>query len=216
MKLADFKNLDMDINNIGSWPLVVKMIAIGLVCAALLLAAYLYDVRPGLEVLEAGQNKEKELRATYEAKQAKAAKLAQYQEQIKEIERSFGMLLRQLPSKTEVADLLVEVSTAGITSGLKFELFQPQKEEMREFYAEAPIKIRVSGVYHVFGDFVSKVADLPRIVTLHDFSLAAKGAGKDSPGNLIMDTTAKTYRYLDEDEVAAQKAAQHKAKAKTR
>jgi type IV pilus assembly protein PilO len=212
MNLSDFQNLDLDINNIGTWPLPVKIVAIALVSIAMLVGAYIYDVKPQLETLSAAEGKEKELKSTYKVKQAKAAKLGLYEEQIKEIERSFGVLLRQLPSKTEVAKLLVEVSTAGITSGLEFELFQPQKEVPLEFYAESPITVRVKGSYHEFGNFVSRVADLPRIVTLHDFTLST--AGKEGNDTLMLDTTAKTYRYLDEEEIAALDA--QKAKKKSR
>ncbi len=130
----------------------------------------------------------------FSTKAKKAANLDKYKKQMKEMEQSLGAMLRQLPSKTEVAELLVDVSQTGLASGLEFELFKPEPERPLEFYAELPIKLRVKGTYHEFGDFVSGVAALPRIVTLHDFSIQPKG------DELTMEATAKTYRYLEEGE----------------
>jgi type IV pilus assembly protein PilO len=144
--------------------------------------------------------KESELRQTFEVKAKKAANLAAYEQQLSEMKESFGAMLRQLPNKTEVADLLVDISQTGLASGLEFELFKPQAEVPKEFYAELPISIRVKGTYHEFGNFVSGVAALPRIVTVHDINIEPD---KDQDGELTMDILAKTYRYMDDDEQQA-------------
>ncbi|WP_457664871.1 type 4a pilus biogenesis protein PilO [Thiolapillus sp.] len=137
---------------------------------------------------------EKDLRAELERKQAKAVNLAAYKEQLKEMQESFGVMLRQLPDKNDIAGLLVDVSQTGLAAGLEFELFQPMPEIKRDFYAEKPIKIRVKGDYHEFGEFVSGLAALPLIVTVHDVRISRKKEG----GQLVMEATAKTYRYLEE------------------
>ncbi len=205
---ADLKGLNaLDPNNIGSWPLVIRIILIAIVCVAVLVAGYFVVIKPQLDQLDAEKSKEVRLKADFEAKYAKAAKLNAYKEQMAEIERTFGALLRQLPSKTEVADLLSEVSAAGAINGLNFQRFQPESEKPLEFYAELPIQLEVLGEYHQFGRFVSDVAQLPRIVTLHDFSI---GELPGSEMGFIMEAQAKTYRYLDEDEVA--KSGKPKAK----
>lgn len=200
LDLSQFKNLD--INNIGSWPAVVKAVVILLVCAGVLFAGYWFDTKDQLVVLEQSREKENKLKSEFEVKQGKAANLLAYREQMVEIEETFGTMLRQLPSRTEVADLLVDISQTGLASGLEFDLFKPAKDNPQEFYAELPIQIKVNGTYHSFGDFVSGIAALPRIVTLHDMNIASAGDKDAKPGRLIMQTTAKTYRYLDEDEIA--------------
>ena len=139
-----------------------------------------------------------------EVKLAKAVNLDLYKQQLKDIERSFGALLRQLPGKTEVPNLLVDISQTGLSAGLEEKLFQPQGEQKKDFYAELPIKIRLTGSYHQFGQFVSGIAALPRIVTLHDIEI--KSESKDAYDQLSLELTAKTYRYLDEDEIAAGEA----------
>jgi type IV pilus assembly protein PilO len=141
------------------------------------------------------QREEADLRQEFESKQAKAANLENYKKQLALMEESFGAMRRQLPDSTEVADLLVDVSQTGLAAGLEFELFQPQAEVPKDFYAELPIKIRVIGNYHEFGEFVSGLAALPRIVTIHDVQIQPR---PNSPGDLIMEATARTYRYLDE------------------
>ena len=153
-----------------------------------------------MEQLEQVRAKEPTLKSEFEKKQAKASNLDAYKKQMQEMEESFGAMLRQLPSKTEVDDLLIDVSQTGLSSGIEFELFKPQSEKRIEFYAELPIQISMLGTYHQFGKFVSGVAALPRIVTLHDINLSSS---KD--GRLKMDVTAKTYRYLDENELASAK-----------
>ncbi len=199
MNLADFKQQfsDLDFSDVGSWPMLVKIVAVILVCLGVLGAGFWFDTRTQLEDLKAAQNKEQELRTAFEAKQHKAANLQPYRDQMEEMKRSFGTMLRQLPSRTEIAELLVDVSQTGLANGLEFELFKPQAESPAEFYAELPIKIKVAGDYHEFGNFASGVAVLPRIVTLHDITIMP---AKDNEGssNLIMEATAKTYRYLEE------------------
>ncbi len=204
MNLSDLNNLNLDPNNIGSWPLAARVIVIVLLCFALLFAGYYLDTSDQLLELETARAKESSLKQEFETKQAKAANLGAYQEQMKEMQRSFGALLQQLPGKTEVAGLLVDISRVGILSGLEFELFKPEAEKPKEFYAELPIKIRVKGNYHQFGNFASGTAALPRIVTLHNLSISSKGK-KDGDGRMIMEATAKTYRYLEKDNTANKK-----------
>ena len=212
-------DFDLDFNNAGNWPLPVKGLAILLVAAAVGFAGYWFDTKDQLDVLDRAVAQEKDLRSQFETKQAVAANLNAYRKQMKEMEKSFGALLLQLPSKTEVAELLVDVSREGLKAGLEFELFKPGAEKVKEFYAEYPINIRVIGTYHQFGNFASGVASLPRIVTLHNFSMKLKNKKKSkssSPGKeatLEMDAIANTYRYLDQDEIDARNRNQ---KAKNR
>ena len=191
---------DLDFSAIGTLPMAIKAALIAIVCVAVLTAGYFLHVNKQLEKLDRTRNKESSLKRDFETKQAKAANLDAYKQQMKDMEASFGTMLRQLPSKTEVDDLLVDISQTGLSSGIEFELFKPQSEKQIEFYAELPIQISMLGDYHQFGRFVSGIAALPRIVTLHNIKL--KG---EKDGILKMDLTAKTYRYLDEDELAAAK-----------
>lgn len=193
---------DLDINNIGAWPTPVKAIIILLICIATLAAGYFLDIKNQQNGLERAEKKEITLKQDFEQKQAKATNLAAYQQQMKEMEESFGAMLRQLPSKTEVEHLLVDISQTGLASGIEFKLFKPQKENFTEFYAELPIQISMTGSYHQFGSFVSGVAALPRIVTLHNIVIAG---GKVQGSSLTMNLTAKTYRYLDDGEVSQQR-----------
>ncbi|TLY80186.1 MAG: pilus assembly protein PilO [Gammaproteobacteria bacterium] len=193
----------------GRWPLPVRAGAVALAFVVLTLALVYFFVwdeqRPELQRHEA---EEQQLREQFRAKHAKAVNLEVYKQQLKDIERSFGALLRQLPGKTEVPNLLVDISQTGLAAGLEEKLFQPQGEQKRDFYAELPIKIRLSGSYHQFGEFVSGIAALPRIVTLHDIEI--KPEGKDAYDQLSLELTAKTYRYLDEGEIAAGEADKRK------
>lgn len=198
MNLADLNNLDLDPNNIGSWPVAARAIVVALLCTAILFAGYYFDTSDQLLELDKAGAKENTLKQEFETKQAKAANLDAYKEQMQEMKRSFGALLQQLPGKTEVAALLVDISRVGIISGLEFELFKPEAEAPKEFYAELPIKIRVKGTYHQFGNFVSGTAALSRIVTLHDIAIS-NSKKKDGDGRMTMVATAKTYRYLDEE-----------------
>ncbi len=186
---------ELDLSNIGEWPGVIKAILILILMGGVGAAWYFLDIEDQYKQLQRVENTEKDLRLDFETKQAKAANLDAYRAQLAEMEESFGAMLRQLPNRTEVADLLVDVSQTGLASGLEFELFQPQPEVPRDFYAELPIKIRVIGNYHEFGEFVSGLAALPRIVTIHDVQIKPRGKGNSG---LVMEATARTYRYLDE------------------
>jgi type IV pilus assembly protein PilO len=192
---------ELDFSNIGVWPTPVKAALVLIVCVVVGVAGYYLDIEGQLKRLENIERKETELRQDFEVKQAKAANLEAYRKQLEEMKRSFGTMLRQLPNKTEVADLLVDVSQTGLASGLEFELFKPQSEAPREFYAELPIQIKVTGEYHEFGNFISGLAALPRIVTIHDVKISQQSKKQDEFGSrLVLEATAKTYRYLDEEE----------------
>lgn len=210
MNLSDLNDLNLDPNNIGSWPVAARAIVILLLCAALLFAGYYLDTSDQLLELETAENKENTLKKEFETKQAKAINLEAYKAQMLEMQRSFGALLQQLPGKTEVAELLVDISRIGIISGLEFELFKPEAEIPKEFYAELPIQIRVKGNYHQFGNFASATAALSRIVTLHDLNLTSSKKGGD--GRMTMEATAKTYRYLDKEESASKKQRSRRGK----
>ena len=193
--LSELNNIDF--NDVARWPMPLKVVAIILLCAMVLGAGIWFDTRNQLDMLEKASRKESTLKKEFENKQGKAANLDAYKAQMDEMKKSFGTMLRQLPGETEVEALLVDISQTGLANGLEFELFKPGKEKPAEFYAELPIQIRVDGSYHDFGRFVSDVAALPRIVTLQDFSIKPikdKGSGK-----LVMEATARTYRYLDEE-----------------
>ena len=193
----------------GRWPLPFRVGAIGVWFVLLTLAlSYMFvwqNQRPELQRREA---EEQDLRGQFQTKHAKAVNLEAYKQQLADIERSFGALLRQLPGKTEVPNLLVDISQTGLAAGLQEKLFTPAPEEKKDFYAELPIKIRLSGSYHQFGEFVSGIAALPRIVTLHNIEI--KPDSKDSYDQLTLDVTAKTYRYLDEEEIASAEAEKRK------
>ena len=191
----------LDLNDIGRWPFPYRAAAVALVAVIATLAGlYLFVYEEKLPVLEKAEAQEQELRAIFEEKQRKAANFDAYQDQLAEIERSFGTMLQQLPGKTEIPNLLVDISQTGLGAGLEEKLFQPMSELRKEFYAEKPIKIKLDGSYHDFGNFVSDIAALPRIVTLHDIQISnvSKQGNYD---NLVLDVTAKTYRYLEDDEL---------------
>ena len=195
----------LDPRDPGRWPLAVRAGAVGLcflVLTAVLIYFFVWDQQ--LPELQRREDVEQQLRQEFRTKHAKAVNLDLYKQQLKDIERSFGALLRQLPGKTEVPNLLVDISQTGLSAGLEEKLFQPQPEQKKDFYAELPIKIRLTGSYHQFGQFVSGIAALPRIVTLHDIQI--KSENKDAYDQLSLELTAKTYRYLDEDEIAAGEA----------
>jgi type IV pilus assembly protein PilO len=192
----------LDPQDPGRWPLPIRIGAVAIWFAVLTLALSYFVVWKQKEPeLAQAQAQEQTLRTEFTTKHSKAVNLDIYKAQLKDIESSFGALLRQLPGKTEVPNLLVDISQTGLAAGLQEKLFQPGDEQRRDFYAEKPIKLRLTGSYHEFGEFVSGIAALPRIVTLHDIDikLTGKDAGADS---LTLDLTAKTYRYLDEDELA--------------
>jgi type IV pilus assembly protein PilO len=190
----------LDPRDVGRWPLAVRCFFILLifgVCSAVTWYMFVWnDDRPILQKAEAD---ELDLRSQFENKQQRAANLDAYKAQLGEMERSFGAMLRQLPGKTEVPNLLVDISQTGLAAGLQEKLFQPAGEQGKGFYAELPIKIRLVGTYHEFGTFVSGIAALPRIVTLHDIQITPMGDKAGSYDNLTMDVTAKTYRYIEDE-----------------
>ncbi|MGR8948185.1 MAG: type 4a pilus biogenesis protein PilO [Gammaproteobacteria bacterium] len=198
MTLSDLNNLSFE--NIGSWPLPVKIVFILLISAAILGVAYWKDISPLQDSLAKVQEQEQNLRVTFEAKQKKAANLEALKQQLEDIKETFGDLLKRLPNRTEVAALLVDISQQGLGAGLEFDLFKPGQEKPADFYVELPIQIRVKGNYHEFGEFISGVSDLPRIVTNHDIKI--RPIGGENAG-LVLETTAKTYRYMDEEEEEA-------------
>lgn len=188
----------LDTSDPGRWPLSIRIIAVAIVLVGVVGGGvYTFVIKQEKPLLERAEREETELRATFEQKQRKAANFDAYKAQLAEIERSFGAMLRQLPGKTEVPNLLVDISQTGLAAGLEEKLFQPLGEVQREFYAELPIKIRLTGSYHELGSFVSGIAALPRIVTLHD--VAMRPSDPEVPDALVLDVTAKTYRYLDEE-----------------
>jgi type IV pilus assembly protein PilO len=195
----------LDWRDPGRWPLAVRAGAVAL-CFLLVsaIATYIFVYDEQVPELQKREDTEQQLRQEFKTKHAKAVNLEVYKQQLKDIERSFGALLRQLPGKTEVPNLLVDISQTGLSAGLEEKLFQPQAEQKKDFYAELPIKITLTGSYHQFGEFVSGIAALPRIVTLHDIEI--KSANRDAYDQLTLDITAKTYRYLDEEEVQANEA----------
>lgn len=187
---------DLNLTNVARWPAAARAVVILFLMGGVIFMGYWFHTKDQLAELTIVETLETDLRSLFQQKAKQAANLEAYQQQLEEMRESFGAMLRQLPNKTEVADLLVDVSQTGLASGLEFELFKPSGEVPKEFYAELPINIRVTGSYHEFGDFISGVAGLPRIVTLHNIGI--KRTGKS--GTLSMDMIAKTYRYLEEDE----------------
>jgi len=189
----------LDINDVGRWPLVFRAAVIVIVFVIVAGAGiYLTIIKDKAPQLQRAQDDEQTLRVTFENKQRKAANYDAYKAQLAEIEQSFGTMLRQLPGETEIPSLIVDVSQTGLASGLQEKLFQPQPEIPKDFYAEKPIKIRLSGGYHEIANFVSGVAALPRIVTLHNINITPEGS-EDSYDQLSLEVTAQTYRYLDEE-----------------
>jgi len=201
---------DLDINAIGSWPLPIKAGVIVVACILALVLGYFLDVKDQQQSLSMAEAQELQLKQDFENKWKKAANLDAYKMQMKEMEQSFGTMLRQLPSKTEIDDLLVDISQTGLASGIDFQLFKPSKEIQKDFYAEFPIEMEMTGDYHRFGRFVSGIAALPRIVTLHNISIEKDDGAANDKKNMSMKVIAKTYRYLDENEIAQLRAAQNK------
>ena len=200
---SDIQNLDR--NNVGGWPQSVKIFFTALLCAVVLLAGWYFFVSDQQDTLETLGAKEVQLKQEFATKQAKSVNLEALQQQLDEMQDMLRQLLRQLPSKTEMPELLIDISQTAQAAGLESDLFQPGPETPKDFYAEKPITLRMTGTYHQFGTFISGVASLPRVVilTLHDVSLTPKSpAGKDgsSNGQLVLQGTVKTYRYLDDEE----------------
>ena len=196
-----FKNLNT--RDPGSWPALPKLLLLVGILIGVLVIAYFLDWQSQLEELEAGRRQEDTLKQAYVDKKRQAVNLDVLRAQLRDIETSFGALLKQLPNKSQMEALLVDINQAGLGRGLQFELFRPaQSETRRDFYAELPITVKLTGNYHDMGAFASDIGQLPRIVTLNDMAL---NVGKD--GMLTLDTTAKTFRYLDDAEIQAQRSA---------
>jgi type IV pilus assembly protein PilO len=197
----------LDPRDVGRWPISVRaffIVLIFVVCSAI--AWYMFVWNDDRPILQKAEADELDLRSQFESKQQRAANLDAYKAQLGEMERSFGAMLRQLPGKTEVPNLLVDISQTGLAAGLQEKLFQPASEQSKGFYAELPIKIRLVGTYHEFGTFVSGIAALPRIVTLHDIQIEPVGDNKTGGyDNLTMDVTAKTYRYIEDEGAGTKK-----------
>ena len=188
----------LDVNDVGRWPLVFRAAVIVIVFVVVLgLGIYWFIVKDKAPQLERVQQEEEQLRITFESKQRKAANYDAYKAQLAQIEQSFGTMLRQLPGETEIPSLIVDISQTGLAAGLQEKLFIPRGEVPRDFYAEKPISIRLAGSYHEIGNFVSGIAALPRIVTLHDINITREDT--QSFDKLSIEVTAKTYRYLDEE-----------------
>jgi len=188
----------LDVNDVGRWPLLFRAAVIVIVFAVVLATGIWFTIiEDKAPQLERAQEDEATLRITFENKQRKAANYDAYKAQLAQIEQSFGTMLRQLPGETEIPSLIVDISQTGLAAGLRERLFQPQGEAPKDFYAEKPIKIRLSGGYHEIANFVSGIAALPRIVTLHDINITPEDP--DTFDRLSLEVTAKTYRYLDED-----------------
>ena len=212
MSSKKFNLRDLDVNNIGAWPRNAKIGFCVMIAVLIIGLAWWLFVRDKRTELEGLQAQETELRTEFETKQGRAANLEPLKQQLAQMEQQLQQMLRQLPSKTEMPDLIVDISQTALATGIQNELFQPGPETPKEFYAEKPIALRMVGTYHQFGAFVSGVASLPRVVimTMHDISLQPRDAKTDpnakiGPNSALeLAGTVKTYRYLDEEETAAQ------------
>ncbi|MEI6719511.1 MAG: type 4a pilus biogenesis protein PilO [Betaproteobacteria bacterium] len=205
--VEDFKYLDP--KDPGTWPAVPKLVALIAILAGILVGAFFLDTQGQIDELEAGKTQEAKLKEDYINKKKQSVNLDLHKQQLREIDQSFGALLKQLPNRAQMDALLVDINQAGLGRGLQFELFRPASgESAKEFYSELPIQVRVLGNYHDMGAFASDLGQLSRIVTLNDVTI---GPGKD--GQLQMDATARTFRYLDDEEVSAQRKSAKAAKA---
>ncbi len=205
--VEDFKYLDP--KDPGTWPAVPKLVALIAILAGILVGAFFLDTQGQIDELEAGKSQEAKLKEDYINKKKQSVNLDLHKQQLREIDQSFGALLKQLPNRAQMDALLVDINQAGLGRGLQFELFRPASgESAKEFYSELPIQVRVLGNYHDMGAFASDLGQLSRIVTLNDVTI---GPGKD--GQLQMDATARTFRYLDDEEVSAQRKSAKAAKA---
>ena len=201
MNLDDIRRLN--IREVGNWPMLPKLGLLGILFLVIVALGAFFDWKDQYESLQTAEGEEVRLKGEYAQKKAKAVNYDLYVAQLKEVEQSFGALVKQLPNRSEIDALLTDVNQAGLGRGLQFELFKPAaQEKMADFYAELPISIRITGNYHDMGAFASDVAQLPRIVTLNDVVIT------NDKGQLVMESVAKTFRYLDEEEVAKQRAAQ--------
>jgi type IV pilus assembly protein PilO len=207
MTLDDLRTLNF--KDIGNWPMLPKALALFAIVIVIVALGYFLDWKDQMESLEVAQNEEVKLKDQYSQKKAKAINFELYVQQLSEVEQSFGALVKQLPNRSEIDALLTDINQAGLGRGLQFELFKPAaQEKMADFYAELPIKIKITGTYHDMGAFASDVAQLPRIVTLNDITI------NNDKGTLVMESDAKTFRYLDEEEVNNQRKARQAAAKK--
>ena len=207
MNLDDLRNLNW--REAGSWPLLPKILILSMILVVIVALGAFLDWKDQWQSLDTARSEEAKLKEQYSQKKAKAINFDLYVQQLKEVELSFGALVKQLPNRAEIDALLTDINQAGLGRGLTFELFKPAaQEKMADFYAELPINIKITGNYHDMGAFASDVAQLPRIVTLNDVGIA------NDKGTLTLEAVAKTFRYLDEEEVAKQRAAQKAAKDK--
>ena len=215
MNLDDFNNID--IKNAGNLPMPVKAVLLAALFLLLLAAGYYFLLSPELETLDQEKAKEQQLKDVFLQKKSQAVNLEAYRAQMVEIEKIFGALLRQLPDKSQIDGLLTDINQAGLSRGLEFELFKPGNETQAEFYAEMPIAIKVQGTYHDLGAFASDISKLSRIVTISDVSVQPKSKDAKTVNAdtvLVMEAVAKTYRYLDADEISAKQKADKAAKSK--
>ena len=205
----------LNFQDVGSWPVPFKLGGLVLLLLLVLAAAAWFDWKPQMDELAAAENEEVQLKAKFMEKKKLAVNLEAYEKRLSDIERGFGTLLKQLPKKSEMDALLTDINQAGLSRGLQFELFKPSSTEtITEYYAELPVTIKVAGDYHSLGNFASDVSKLPRIVLLNDVAISSS-TSKDKVGLLVMDAVAKTYRYLDDEEIATQaKAKKDKEKQK--
>jgi type IV pilus assembly protein PilO len=207
MKLDDFNNIDF--KNAGSLPMPVKLVLLTVLAIILIGVGYWFLWSTEIDELDQAKAKEQELRQTFLSKKAQAIKVDAYKQQMVDIEKTFGALLKQLPDKSQMDGLLTDINQAGLGRGLEFELFKPGQETVADFYAEMPIQIKIKGNYHDVGAFATDISKLSRIVTLNDLNIAP--VTKDSKDSVLaLEATAKTYRYLDSSEIAAKKAAEMK------
>ncbi len=206
--LNDFRNLNP--KDVGAWPLAPRIAVLIGLFALILVAGWWFWWNEQLDTLAQRQQNEVKLKEEFVAKKTQAVNLDLYVQQLNEIDRSFGALLKQLPNKSEVESLLVEINQSGMGRGLQFELFKPGPEVVKDFYAELPINVRLTGSYHDFGAFAGDVGRLSRIVTLNNISITGNPQAKD--GTLVLDAVTKTFRYLDEEELAAKRKAAQAAK----
>ena len=204
---------ELDFENIGSWPLGARLAAAFIIFAVVFGGGFYYFTQDRIADLEKVESKEEPLKQEFKTKQGKAANLEAYKLQMVEMEKRFGSMLRQLPRKTEVADLLVEISQTGLSNNLEFSLFQPSGEVRKEFYAELPVNIKMTGTYHDFGGFATGIAALPRIVTIHDVSMSPEEQRENEEDQeLSITLIAKTYRYLEQDEMPVNKKKRRRKK----
>ncbi len=207
--INDFRNLNP--RDVGAWPLAPRIAALLVWAVLILLAGWWFFWSDQIDSLTSKQQTELKLRDEFVTKKKQAVNLDLHIQQLNELDRSFGALLKQLPNRSEVEALLVEINQAGMGRGLQFELFKPGAEQVKDFYAELPINVRLTGMYHDFGAFAGDIGKLSRIVTLNNISIGPNPQSKD--GTLVMDAITKTFRYLDEEELAAKKKAAQAAKA---